>query len=125
MGSAKRILLVEDDVELCDATSIGLNRRGYAVSGFVDPAAARAAFEHDPGSWDLVITDHNMPGLTGAELIRIVKERRRELPVILWSSAGSAGFEGLASGSGADSILYKPVENGVLLEAVRQLLAGS
>ena len=121
MGSAKRILLVEDDVDLCDATSIGLNRGGYAVSGFVDPTAARAAFEHDPGSWDLVITDQNMPGLNGTELIRIVKQRRRDLPVILWSSATPDSFAGDVARN-ADHILCKPVENRVLLTAVRTLL---
>ncbi len=119
MAAAKRILLVEDDAELCDATSIGLNRRGYEVSGFVDPAAARAAFEHDPASWDLVITDHNMPGLTGAELVRIVKARRHDLPVILWSSADPG------SGGAADKVLCKPVETCVLLKTVRGLLDAS
>jgi DNA-binding response OmpR family regulator len=116
MTGAKRILLVEDDAELCDATSIGLNRRGYEVSAFVDSQAARAAFEHDPASWDLVITDQNMPGLTGSELTRIVKQHRRDLPVILWSSVSPG------SAVEADKVLCKPVEDCVLLQTMRGLL---
>jgi len=122
MAGAKHILLVEDDRTLCDATSIGLNRRGYAVSGFVDPAAARAAFEHDPAVWDLVITDQHMPGLSGVELSRIVKERRRELPVILWSRAPPDSLAATAAAAGADRILYKPVEPCELIGAIRTLL---
>src|SRR5258707_457676 len=84
----QQILLVDDDEDLCEAARIGLERHGYRVAGFCDPIAARAAFERSPEIWDLVITDLNMPNLSGLELIQIVKAGRRDIPVILWTGMG-------------------------------------
>jgi DNA-binding NtrC family response regulator len=117
-----RILLVEDDEDLCEAARIGLERQGYQVHGFLDPTAARAAFEHAPASWDLLITDQNMPDLTGLELIRIVKTARFDLPVILWTGMGHVVSEETARAHGAALYLRKPADNAALVQAVRKIL---
>ena len=118
----QRILLVEDDEDLCEAARIGLERQGYQVEGFRDPLAARAAFAQSPQDWDLVITDQNMPALTGLQLIRDIKAARDDIPVILWTGLGHMLAAETARAEGAALYLDKPVENGALAQAVRKLL---
>ena len=117
----KRILLVEDDEDLCEAACIGLERHGYRVQAFQDPVAARQAFEAAPDSWDLLVTDQNMPQLNGVQLTRLVKRMRRDLPVILWTGMGSVSPE-TALAEGAALYLQKPVDNAVLVREVRRLM---
>ena len=119
----ERILLVEDDEDLCEAARIGLERQGYRVQGFLDPTAACAAFETAPESWDLLITDQNMPELSGLQLIEIVKTARRNLPVILWTGMGHMVSEESARAHGVALYLSKPVENAALVQAVKKILS--
>ena len=119
----KRILLVEDDEDLCEAARIGLARQGYEVEGFRDPIAALAAFRRDPTRWDLIITDQNMPKLDGLQLMQAVKTMRQQLPIILWTGMGHMVAEATARAQGAALYLSKPVENSTLVHAVRTILA--
>ena len=119
----KRILLVEDDEDLCEATRIGLERQGYQVQGFLDPMAARTAFEAAPASWDLVITDQNMPSLSGMQLMKIVKTRRDDIPVIVWTGMGHLVAEETMRAQGASLYLSKPVDNAALVQAVKRIFS--
>ena len=78
--SPGRILVVEDDPEAAGyLLHVLRNRGGFEVTHIADPAAAldRARAEH----WDLVLTDVEMPGMTGIELLEAVREIAPQLPV--------------------------------------------
>jgi DNA-binding NtrC family response regulator len=78
-----RILVAEDDMVLRQLSARLLSRSGYRVLAAEDGAAAWDAL-HD-NTFDLLITDHDMPKLTGLELVRKVRGAHMSLPVILAS----------------------------------------
>jgi CheY-like chemotaxis protein len=76
-----RILVVEDDDDIRRLNTEILAGSGYEVDAAVDGAKAWEALQlHD---YDLVITDNNMPGITGLELIKRLHEFHPQLPVIM------------------------------------------
>ena len=76
-----RILVVEDDYDLCQVNARTLIYSGYAVDAVEDGAAAWEALQAN--RYDLVITDNNMPRLTGIELLKKLYATRMVLPVIM------------------------------------------
>jgi CheY-like chemotaxis protein len=81
-----RILVVEDEPDIRRLNAEVLKRSGYKVDTAEDGKAgwkALHAVRHAPESYDLLITDHEMPGLTGLALIQKVRASRMALPVIM------------------------------------------
>jgi CheY-like chemotaxis protein len=115
------ILLAEDDADVAAMTNALVVRLGYRVEYFADGKAALAAFQAAPARWDLVVTDFAMPGMTGVELIRAVKQTRPELPCILVTGYMENVTEALARTEGADALLHKPVDQRSFAEALHRL----
>lgn len=82
-GGGARILFVDDEEALLRMTVRMLEKLRYRVAAFADPAAALAAFCAAPESFDLVLTDLDMPTLTGLELAAEVLKIRPEVPIVL------------------------------------------
>jgi len=78
-----RILVVDDDTGIRQLNTGALIRSGYHVDAAADGAAAWEALSAD--SYDLMITDHNMPKVSGVELLKQLRAARMALPVILVS----------------------------------------
>jgi DNA-binding response OmpR family regulator len=76
-----RILVVDDDILIRQLSEEVLVRSGYEVDAAEDGAAAWHALNTD--EYDLLITDHKMPELTGVELLKRVRAARMALPVIM------------------------------------------
>jgi DNA-binding response OmpR family regulator len=76
-----RILVVEDDISTRQLSTQVLIHSGYEVDAAEDGAAAWEALSAD--SYDLMITDNNMPKLTGVELLKKLRAARMALPVIM------------------------------------------
>ena len=85
-----RILFVEDDEDQLDTTPRLLQTMGFSVEGEGDPANAAALVADDPHRFDLVITDYDMPGMSGIQLARRLAEVAPDLPVILVSGREDA-----------------------------------
>ena len=81
----ENILLVEDEPVLADILDRILSGLGYQVKRFSESGKALQYFEADPDRFDLALLDHNMPEITGLELIERFKERRGDLSVILYT----------------------------------------
>jgi DNA-binding response OmpR family regulator len=83
---ARRILVVEDDCDIRRINAVALQRAGYRVDtakdGLVGWKALRA-IRHAPESYDLLITDHDMPGLTGLALVKKLRAAHMMLPIIM------------------------------------------
>jgi CheY-like chemotaxis protein len=73
----------------------------------------------------LILSDINMPGMTGLEMVPKVKEIRPEVPVIMITAYGDADTKRKALESGAEGLLTKPIDFTVLREEIDQRLAAA
>ena len=117
-----RILVVEDDPEAASFIIQVLGVRGnFDVTHTADPVAAllRASTE----SWDLVLTDVEMPGMTGIELLESLRQVAPDLPVAIMTAHASVGSAIGALRSRADEFLEKPLRPAQLTATVSRLVA--
>jgi PAS domain S-box-containing protein len=121
-GNGERVLVVDDEEALMAVTSETLKRLGYEPAAFPDGAAALAEFESQPGSFDAVITDEVMPGLTGTDLARSLRRYRSDLPIMLVSGYIGPMMSERALAAGVDAILKKPVQSRELASALARVL---
>lgn len=116
---AFRILIAEDEEITVKHLAGTLRGEGYAVDSVLNGADALRKTE--TGSYDLVIADIKMPGLTGIELLARIKERSPDTEVIIVTGFGSIGSAIDAMKKGASEYLTKPFDLDELLLKVRKL----
>jgi len=119
----EHILLVDDEENLLYAVRRMLARLGYRVEAYSDPSRALNAFRAAPDSYDGLVTDLMMPGMTGTELILAVRRTRQDLPAMLFSSY----FDEAHVSDQLEPVtkLSKPVDLAGLARAVRDTLDGA
>ena len=115
-----RILVVDDDSDLRLLYADALARSDYQVDAVEDGASAWKALRAN--NYNLLITEHNMPGLTGVELVMKLRSARMVLPVIL--ATGKLPTEALIQNPSLQlaALLPKPFYIKQLLEMVRAVL---
>ena len=84
-----------------------LGRRGYRVSGFTEPQEALAAARANPNQFDLAATDYNMPGMSGLDVARTLREIRADLPVMLISGYITEELQREAPAAGVQHLVFK------------------
>ncbi|WP_238551755.1 ATP-binding protein [Candidatus Symbiobacter mobilis] len=119
-----RVMYVDDDEALVFLVQRALRRRGYIVTTYGDPKDALVALGDDSNHVDLLVTDFNMPGYSGVELIRDALRIRPALPVALASGYVSPDIERDALAAGARALLHKPNDIDELCAAMQALLDG-
>ncbi len=117
------VMYVDDDQALVFLVQRLLRRRGYEVSGFTDPHEATAALRAAPQRYDLLVTDYNMPGFCGVDLVREARLIRPGLPVALASGYVTAEIEQAALAEGAQALIHKPNDVEELCATVQRLIA--
>jgi EAL domain-containing protein (putative c-di-GMP-specific phosphodiesterase class I) len=112
------LLIVDDDPSVLKMTRKRLERRGYRVVACGSGEAALAALQDE--TFDAMISDVRMPTMTGMELLRAVRERDLDLPVVLIT--GDPGVESASAAVeyGAFQYLTKPVAAGQLEHAAER-----
>lgn len=120
-----RILVAEDNADLRDLLQELLEDEGYTVTTAADGREAMAQIERANQMIDLVVTDVQMPGLGGNQLLAAVRESRGETPVIVITAFGSVEQAVEMVKAGAYQYLTKPVSNRDLLMTVEAALARS
>lgn len=118
-----RILLVEDDVALQDSLAEMLREAGYAVD--VSGDGIEGLFFGEEYALDLAIIDLGLPGLSGLELIRKLREREKHFPILILTAR--AGWQDKVAGleAGADDYLTKPFHPQELKARIGALLRRS
>jgi CheY-like chemotaxis protein len=118
---AGRILIVEDDPEAALYAMHVLGKRGrFDVTHTADPAAALRMASAE--QWDLVVTDVDMPGMTGLELVDALRLVDPWLPVAVVTAHIYADETIMALQRRADEFLTKPVGADRLLEVASMLI---
>ncbi|GMU58424.1 MAG: hypothetical protein AMXMBFR34_01870 [Myxococcaceae bacterium] len=72
-SSARRVLIVDDEANVCSALRRSLSREGYQIEACTNPEEALAKMKAH--SFDLVISDHLMPEMTGLDFLKRVRDR--------------------------------------------------
>ncbi|KAI5914234.1 response regulator [Thauera sp. 2A1] len=118
-----RILLVEDDEALRSGLCEALEKGHFAVDALPAAEPAEHALQHV--TYDLAIVDIGLPGIDGFELIRRVRRRGIEVPVLVLTARDSLEDRVVGLDQGADDYLVKPFEMPELLARMRALIRRS
>jgi chemosensory pili system protein ChpA (sensor histidine kinase/response regulator) len=118
-----RLLLVDDSVSVRKVVGKMLSRAGYEVATANDGQDALELLRQT--SFDVILTDLEMPRLNGYELIEDIRRRhsRERLPVVVMTTRAGEKHMNLALELGANSYLTKPVDETKLLNFLRTLSA--
>ncbi|MFN2376823.1 MAG: PAS domain-containing protein [Candidatus Binatia bacterium] len=122
-GAERVILYVDDDEGLLSLIQRLLSRRGYEVVGHVEADAALEELRADPDRFDLVLTDYNMPKMSGLDVAREVHEIRADLPVAITSGYITETMRAEAAAAGVKALIFKPDVVDALCDEVARVLA--
>lgn len=114
------ILLIEDEKKIADTLSKGLKELHYLVETAYDGKIGLRLFES--GTFHLIITDINMPGINGYDLCKAIRSRNQHIPIIMLTALSTTDDKIEGFDSGADDYLVKPFEFKELLVRIRALL---
>lgn len=111
-----RVLIVDDETEFATTVAERLGLRGYRARAVFNAGDALAAIRDDAP--DVVLLDLMMPGVSGLETLRSIKEHSPSPEVIILTGYG--GIQGRLEGmeSGAFDYVMKPVDIGVLMQKI-------
>jgi DNA-binding response OmpR family regulator len=115
-----RILMVEDDGEIRRLNVEALTCSGYHVDAAEDGAVAWETLQRN--KYDLVVTDNDMPKVTGVELLKMLHAARMLVPVIMATGARPEAEFARHPGLEPDLLLLKPYTVQQFLESVRKVL---
>lgn len=114
------ILVVEDDSELRDALCATLTIAGYAADGARDALSALEYLDRQP--YALVLSDVQMRAMDGHALLKNIKTKHPDLPVLLMTAYGTVQKAVQAMRDGALDYLVKPIEAEALINLVQQIV---
>lgn len=115
------VLVVDDDETMREVLTVRLEDWGYRVRAVPDADEARSAIES--GEPDVVLADIVLPGMSGIELLRLLKEDDSSRPVIMMTGHGSVDLAVEAMKEGAEDFLTKPIETDKLAAVLKTVIA--
>ncbi len=118
------ILIVDDDIDILTVTGRSLEHAGFKVHAFVDPLMAVHHVRNDCKYCQVLVSDIRMPGLTGFQLVRKVKDLRPEMKVIMMTmfEVNKPEFEAVFPSTPIDAVIRKPFTPSQLVEKIRGFL---
>jgi len=116
-SSGAKILVADDDPGVAEVLELMLGQLGYEATVVSNGEEALDAFFS--GDYDLVISDVYMPGMSGQEVARAVKEAKAEVPVILITGWG---LQLDSSEMGVDGMIAKPFKKEALSRLINNVL---
>ncbi len=117
-----RILIVEDETALAEGLAFNFQQEGFQVDLAGDGTTALDHLKHSDPAVDIVILDLMLPGMSGFEICRTVREKDGNLPIIVLSARTLSEDKAQAFDAGADQYMTKPFALPELLSRVRNLL---
>jgi PAS domain S-box-containing protein len=124
-GAGQRVLYVDDDEVMVLMVQRLLQRAGYAVTACTGALQALRLLAADPRRFDVVVSDYNMPDLSGLDLAQEVHRLRPELPVIISSGFLPDELRAQALGLGVRALLKKENTLEELAGLLQQVLSGA
>ncbi|MDP3698513.1 MAG: response regulator [Nanoarchaeota archaeon] len=106
MSEKIKVLIVDDDLNICKALQRPLSRDGYAVNILTSPQEVVSA--HNDTKYDIIFMDTEMPHPVGYEIC--AELRQQDLGVVIIGMSSERGYEKQWMGAGANHFYYKKVE---------------
>lgn len=119
-AGTRTVLIVEDDAVLRDTIVELFSSAGWVTAWARDGFDALTTFRADPA--DVILTDIMMPGMSGLELVKRIREFDFDTPILILTGYASFDNSVLALRAGANDFIDKPFENEELLGAAERLL---
>jgi two-component system, cell cycle sensor histidine kinase and response regulator CckA len=123
VGGVAKVLLVDDEEGLLETMASALRKHGWEVITAHDGESAVLEFRQHQGSFDLVITDLVLPGMSGWEVFSIIREAEPKLPILIMSGHLEPKLEAAVNRSGAAGFMQKPFGMTLLLRRVQSFLS--
>ncbi len=117
------IILVDDEIQQLGCGRDFLEKLGFTVTTIQSGIEAMRIFKTSPKTYDILITDHTMPSMTGLELAMQVREVRTDIPIILCTGNSHALTSKQISGAGITKMMNKPYNLNELAQVLQQVLA--
>lgn len=119
-----QIALIDDDGAVLDSLSLYFASQKVAATGFPAAAEFLAALGQDK-RFDCIVSDVRMPGMSGLDLVRELKSRNVDVPIVLITGHGDVDMAVAAIKVGAADFIEKPFDESRLLASVRAAIAES
>jgi len=118
----KKVLTVDDSASIRQMVTFTLKSAGYEVVEAIDGNAGLARAQGD--GFDLILTDQNMPGMDGLNLIRALRKLPGygATPILMLTTESSDQMKSLGRAAGATGWLVKPFDPQKLLDVVKRLV---
>ena len=106
-----RLLVVDDEPDIVHVLKLGLQQNGFLVDGFTNPEEALQSLKSNAESYCLVLSDVRMPGLTGIQLAKRVKEINPNVKVVLMTAfeIRDNEFSKVFPSTRVDGFVQKPI----------------
>lgn len=119
---AKKVLTVDDSPSIRQLVSFVLQSAGYTVAEAKDGADGIAKAQ--AGSYDLILTDQNMPNVDGLTLIKTLRATAayKSTPILMLTTESSDSMKTQGREAGATGWLVKPFDPGKLLDIVKKVI---
>ena len=124
VGTGRQILYVDDDAALVFLVKRLLERRGIRVMAHTSQQAALDALRANPAGFDLVLTDYNMPDISGLDVARAVRQIRADLPVVVATGFIDETLRAQAVDAGVREVIFKASAAEDFCSAIAALLPG-
>ncbi len=122
---SEHILIVDDEDNIAETMNHMLKSLGYKVTTHTDSLDAIQDFEERPNEFALVITDMNMPNITGEGLVKRIRAKNSDISVILCTGFSKSINGRAIKASGFQRIIMKPVIMRDMANIIREVLDGS
>jgi len=107
-SQGRRILYLDDDEPMVEMIKEVLEHHGHFVSGFTSSAQAIETFRADPDAFDVVLTDFNMPGMSGLDVAAEIRRIKPAALIVLTSGDITEKLTTKAREAGIEHLMRKP-----------------
>jgi signal transduction histidine kinase len=118
----ERILYVDDEESLADASRRMIERLGYSVDVATSGDQALEMFQTNADRFDLIISDKTMPYISGEQLAEMLLVIRPDIPIIICTGSGRTGLLNEEDNVGIRNYVLKPFSKRTMAEAIRNVL---
>jgi two-component system, OmpR family, response regulator VicR len=120
--TAKKILIVDDDVTALDIVDFLFEEKGFEVVRRADGSSAVSSIEEV--SPDIILVDLMMPKMNGQETVRQLRKKGVAVPIVAFTALDDPDIHQEALDAGCNLVLTKPCKPAVLVQHIQNLLKG-